>query len=407
MTPRIDADRLWASIEAMASIGAMPGGGAERLALTPADAAARQLFAAWCREAGCSVSVDQVANQFARRAGSDPTALPVMTGSHLDTTYRPGRFDGVFGVLAGLEVVRVLRDYGITTRAPVEVVNWTNEEGARFVAGCTGSKVFAGVQSFEEATAPRDRSGVSIHDALLGFAGTEPTGHPALAFIEAHVELGPELWQAGIPVGIVPDSMAVRGYDVRVAGQRNHIGTTPMAARRNALLGAAEVALAAERAALAQGPDARTNTTTVQIEPNSQDIIPDAARLKLDFRERDQERLAVLEATWRAECHRIAQRRGLQVEVSEYSRHGPVRFDAAVVGALRASADRLGVPCLTLPSWTGHDAVYVAQAVPTAMLFVPSVGGLGHNEGELSRKEDLEAATNVLLHAVLHLAGVV
>jgi N-carbamoyl-L-amino-acid hydrolase len=402
---RVDGDRLWATIMASARIG--PGRtppGLQRLALSDADREMRDLFVTWCRQAGCRVTVDRIGNVFARRAGVEDQLPPVVIGSHLDTQITGGRFDGVLGVLAGLEIVRTLNDAGVRTRRPIEIVNWTNEEGARFPPPMLGSAVFAGVRTLEWALARTDAGGRTVAEELerIGYAGPAPVGgRPLDAYFELHIEQGPVLDAKGIPVGVVTGSYEIRGLNVLVRGEAGHVGGAPMAERRNALVGAAMLIVAANEIGWSAAPEGRSTTSRIEVWPNLYGVIPEQALITIDFRHPDAaevERMAVDLDRAIADCARRGQ---VEIEVIESWQYGSERFDPALVDLLRESARRLDITSLDLPSAIGHDAFYVSRVAPMAMLFAPCERGVSHNEAENMRQEDAVPAVDVLLHAVL------
>jgi beta-ureidopropionase / N-carbamoyl-L-amino-acid hydrolase len=400
-----DGARLWETIMASARIG--PGRtptGLRRLALTDADREMRDLFARWCREAGLTVTVDRMGNMFARRAGADDTLPPVLVGSHLDTQIAGGRYDGILGVMAALEVVRTLNDAGVTTRRPIEIVNWTNEEGARFAPPMLGSAVWAGVRTLPWAHARTDDAGRTVGEELarIGYAGTAPVGGRAVdAYFELHIEQGPLLDDKGIPVGVVAGTYGVRGMNVEVRGETAHSGPTPMAARRNALVGAAMLIVAVNEIGFAHAPDGKATTSRIEVWPNLTGILPDYAKVTVDVRHPEAatvERMVADVERAMGECARRAQ---VEMTVVERWEFGSERFDPELVSLIRRTAKDLGAPSLDLPSQAGHDAYYVSRVAPTAMIFTPCERGISHNENEATRPEDALPGVNVLLHAVL------
>ncbi|HET6518863.1 MAG TPA: Zn-dependent hydrolase [Geminicoccaceae bacterium] len=405
---RIDGDRLWRSLMTMAEIGATPKGGVRRLALTDEDRRARDLFVAWCEEAGLMVSVDRMGNIFARREGTEDLP-PVMAGSHLDSQVTGGRFDGALGVLAALEAVRTLNDHGIRTRAPVEVVNWTNEEGGRFPPPMVASGVFSGAYTLEFGLSCRDAAGRTQGEELerIGYAGSEPVGgRPIGALFELHIEQGPELEERGLDVGVVTGTYGVRGFDVAVLGENAHVGPTPMDRRRNALLGAAMLVLEAQRIGMARQPVGRSAVSWIHVEPNLRGVLPHEAVVAIDFRHPDVPTLDAMIGELRAAMDRIARETKLGVEIRRSWQYGPETFEGGCVAAVREAAARLGYRHQDMMTVAGHDAFYINRIAPTAMIFSPCVGGITHNELEDCTPEMVVPATNVLLHAVLAKAGV-
>ena len=402
---QIDADRLWRSIMEMAKIAATRKGGNCRLALTDDDREGRDLFVSWCRQAGMTCSVDAMGNIFARRPGRDPAALPVSTGSHLDTQPTGGKFDGVYGVLAGLEVVRCLNDAGIETEAPIEVVCWTNEEGARFAPAMIGSGVFAGAFDLAYAHGQRDAEGRSMGEELarIGYLGEEAPGGHALGFhFEAHIEQGPILEAEGKPVGVVTGVQGIRWFDVHIQGMEAHAGPTPMAMRRDAMVAAAALVQRIDDAALAEAPFGRATVKMDRCHPaNTRNTIAGEVALTVDIRHPDHAGFDRLAAALRAAAAEVAQQRRVEIAVDEIWASPPVAFDRGCIQAVRKAAQLLGYDHIDMVSGAGHDAVYVSRVAPTAMIFVPCEGGISHNEIENASREDLEAGCNVLLHAML------
>lgn len=405
----INGERLWESLMEMAKIGATEKGGVCRLALSDLDKAGRDLFIRWCEQAGCSVSVDRMGNIFARRPGRNPKLAPVLTGSHLDTQPTGGRFDGVYGVLAGLEVIRTLNDLDYETEAPVEVVCWTNEEGSRFSPPMVGSGVFAGV--FDLAYGldrPDNVTGVKLGAELerIGFAGETPVGgRPVTAYFEAHIEQGPILEDQKKPVGVVTGAQGQRWYEITVTGQEAHAGPTPMRKRRDALVGSARMVEAVNRIGLAHSPHACATVGFVQVSPNSRNTIPGRVFFTVDFRHPEDAVLTQMDKELRAACAEIAGAIGLEAEVKEFWYFPPTPFDKTCVASVRTATDALGYAHMDIISGAGHDAVYMARVAPTAMIFVPCVGGISHNEIEDAKPEDLAMGCAVLLNAVLERAN--
>lgn len=405
-TLRTTQDRLWASHMAMAEIGATAGGGVGRLALTDLDREARDLFVSWCEEAGCTVFVDRIGNIIARRAGSDAGAEPVMTGSHLDTQPLGGKFDGIYGVLAGLEVVRTLNDAGIKTRRPIDVVVWTDEEGARFRAGLPGSSVFSGAAELEKMLACSDADGKTIGEELarIGYAGAHESGYPLAAYFEAHIEQGPILEAEGKTVGAVLGAQGQRCFKVNVAGEEGHAGTLPMDRRRDALLGAARMIDALNQIAFDHDPRPVITVGALWVKPNSPNTIPGGATFTIDSRHPDDDTLRRVESEMRAACARIAEAAGLAVVVEQTSERPSVVFAEKCVESVRRAAQKLEIPWRDIYSGAGHDACNLAAFCPTGMIFVPCENGISHNERESARPEDLAAGCDVLLHVLLEAA---
>ena len=405
---RVNRARLWDSIMAMAEIGATAAGGSCRLALTDEDRAGRELFTQWCRESGCDIRVDQLGNIFARYPGRDTGRLPVGMGSHLDTQPHGGKFDGIFGVLAGLEVVRTLHENGIQTAAPLEIIDWTNEEGSRFAPAMLASGVYAGLFEADFALTRADADGRTVGGELqrIGYAGSEPCGaHPLGAFLEAHIEQGPILERRGEVVGVVTGAQGLRWYDITLCGRDSHTGSTPMPGRKDALVAAARLIQDAEHIAGDFAPHAVGTVGELQVRPNSRNTIPGEVRMSLDFRHPDQAALAEMDGQLAQRVDAVRRARGVEITVEEIWHNPPVHFDAECVAGVQQAADQLGYPNRRMVSGAGHDACQVARKVPTAMIFVPCAGGISHNEAESAEPEHLEAGANTLLHAALNLAG--
>ena len=406
---RINGQRLWDSLMELAQIGATPKGGVCRLTLTDLDKQGRDLVTRWAREAGMTVTIDKIGNGFMRRPGRNNSLPPIMTGSHIDTQPTGGKFDGNYGVLAGLEVVRTLNAAGVRTRAPIEVAVWTNEEGSRFVPVMMGSGVFAGAFTLEHALAQRDAQGVSVGEALasIGYAGQLGPAPAVGSYFEAHIEQGPVLENHARVIGVVTAALGQRWYDVTVQGMEAHAGPTPMELRRDALLAASELVLEVNRIAVQRAPHARGTVGTMELFPNSRNVIPGRASLSVDLRAPDDAQLLDMDAALRAACARIATERSLQITVEQVVYFPPQPFTPQLVQAVRANADDLGYSSMDVVSGAGHDAVYLARVAPAAMIFVPCDDGISHNEIENAAAEHLEAGCNVLLRAMLAAAEVV
>jgi N-carbamoyl-L-amino-acid hydrolase len=401
---KINGDRLWASLMEMAKIGATPKGGVCRLTLTDLDRDGRDLFVKWCQEAGCTVKVDQMGNIFARRPGRNNSLAPVGTGSHLDSQPTGGRFDGVYGVLAGLEVIRTLNDHGIETERPVEASVWTNEEGSRFAPAMVGSGVYAGVFSLAYGHSRTDQQGKTIGEELarIGYLGDEPMGNrPVHAFFETHIEQGPILEHEGQTIGVVTDAQGQRWYELTLTGQESHAGPTPMPVRRDALLGAAKVIQLVNEIGLAHAPVAVSTVGMINSYPNSRNVIPGKVFLTVDFRCPDNAELLKMDAELKAEVARIAAAGKLEHDLKQIFQYDCVHFDESCVQMVRAGAEALGYSTRNIVSGAGHDACYMSTVTPTAMIFVPCVGGISHNEIEDAKPEWIAAGANVLFRAML------
>ena len=400
----IDSERLWRSLMEMAEIGATEKGGVCRLALTDLDRRGRDLFTRWCEEAGLSVTTDRMGNMFARRAGTDDARPPVMTGSHLDSQPTGGKFDGVYGVLAGLEVVRTLNDAGYETKAPIELAVWTNEEGARFAPAMMGSGVFAGVFELEYGLGRQDTDGRTIGQELerIGYGGDTPVGgRPVGAYFEAHIEQGPVLEAEGKTIGVVQGVQGLRWYDVMLTGQEAHAGTTPMPKRRDALVGAARLITAVNELAHDTAPDGVTTIGVMDASPGSRNTIPGRVFLTVDLRHPDDEHLAAMDRSFRDSAAAIAGTLDLEVAVEDIWNFPPTVFDEDCIAAVREAAADGGYAHRDIVSGAGHDAVYLARVAPTAMIFVPCEDGISHNEIESATPADLAAGCNTLLRAML------
>ncbi|WP_434034166.1 Zn-dependent hydrolase [Cupriavidus sp. a3] len=408
----INGQRLWQSLMDLSQIGATPKGGNARLALTALDGQGRDLVCGWMRDAGLTVTVDRVGNIFGRRAGRNDALPPVMTGSHIDTQPTGGKFDGCFGVLAGLEVMRTLNDYGVTTEAPLELAIWTNEEGTRFVPVMMGSGVFAGIFPLQTALDATDTEGKRVADELqaIGYAGPEEVGgRPVGAYFEAHIEQGPVLEAADNVIGVVTGSLGLRWYDVTVTGMEAHAGPTPMPLRRDALYGATHVMQEVVRIAHDFAPHGRGTVGVVDLHPGSRNVIPGAVKFTVDLRHEDAGKLAEMDARFRAACEALAQGQTtgatFDVKVEDVQYFPPTPFAPELVDHVRREAVARGYSQQNIVTGAGHDAVYMASVTPTAMIFVPCKDGISHNEVEDARPEHLEAGANVLLGAMVAQAG--
>jgi N-carbamoyl-L-amino-acid hydrolase len=405
----IDGARLWQNLMDMAKIGATAKGGVRRLALTDEDARGRGLFAQWCRDAGMTVSVDEIGNLFARREGTRKDAAPVVIGSHLDTQPEGGRFDGVYGVLAALELVRALNDAGIATEKPIEIVSWTNEEGARFSPAMLGSAVFTGITSLDEALARRDGDGVTLADALAqsGCRGTRAVRSQAVdAYFEAHIEQGPVLEANGTTIGVVTGGQAIRWLDVMVTGVAAHAGTTPVPYRKDAYFAAARMAAELESIVGRYAPRGLVTIGQVGIANASRNTIAGHVTFTVDLRHHQDSEVDAMERDLREAFSRVAHARGVQVAVETCWRSPATPFDADCVALVAQAVEALGYSNERIVSGAGHDAIHLARYCPTAMVFIPCVDGLSHNEAEDALPDDVTRGADVLLNAVLARAGV-
>ena len=402
--PHVDAERLWARHMEMAGIGTVAGTGSRRLALSSEDGAARDLLARWCRAAGMEVDADRAGNMFAVRAGRDPSRRPVASGSHLDTQPMGGRFDGVSGVLAALEVVEALNDAGLETEAPLAVVNWTNEEGVRFAPGLMGSSWYAGAIADDALDATQDGDGACFADeaARIGWRGDLPArAIPFDAFFELHIEQGPVLERAGAEVGIVTAVQGLRWLDVAVTGKAGHAGTTPLEGRRDALLAAAAMLCAVNAAGRQAGPDARVSVGRLIAATDGPSSIVGESAFVVDIRHPDADALAVLTARCAAICREVGGAQDCEVTVRERIAIRPQQFDDDCIAALDAAAEALGLRKMALTSGALHDACNIAPLSPTGMVFVPCRDGLSHHVDEYASPQALASGARVLLGAML------
>ncbi|NBB09418.1 Zn-dependent hydrolase [Pseudomonas sp. SLFW] len=407
--PRINGARLWDSLMEMAQIGGTPKGGVSRLALTEEDRIGRDLFARWATEAGCTVRVDAMGNMFARRVGRDDSLAPVITGSHGDSQPAGGKFDGIYGVLAGLEVIRTLNDHDIQTDRSIEVVNWTNEEGSRFAPAMIASGVYTGVFDLAYGLSRTDAKGITLGEALqtIGYAGNEPMGDREIhAAFELHIEQGPILEAQGLTIGVVTGAQGQRWYEIELTGRSAHAGTTPMDHRLDALLGLARVVEAVNAMGVAQGDEGRATVGWVNVFPNSRNVVPGRVVFSVEFRHPNEAVLEVLDWQLRQEVQGIADTIGLQLKLEQIFQYAPIAFDADCIDRVERAASELGYSHRRMISGAGHDACYLSKVAPTSMIFVPCVNGLSHNEAEHIHPHWSEAGGNVLLHAMLAKAGV-
>ncbi len=404
---KVDSERLWQSLMDLASIGATPKGGVKRLTLTDLDRQGRDRFVEWCKAAGMKVRFDAIGNIFARRPGVDDSLPPVMTGSHLDTQPSGGKFDGAYGVLAGLEVVRRLNELGIQTQAPIEVAAWTNEEGSRFVPTMMGSGVYASVYTAEQMQAQKDVDGVSVGDALkaIGYCGDAKPVKVG-AYFEAHIEQGPVLENTKTTIGAVQGALGQRWFDVEVSGQDSHAGPTPMELRKDALLGASRLVIETNRVARTYPDNARATVGHLRVSPNSRNVVPGMVNMTLDVRNAKDETLLAMVEDLRKSAKAIEAECRVTIDIKEVLYFAPSHFDPKLVESVRASAKALGHSCRDIVSGAAHDAVYLNRVAPTAMIFVPCEGGLSHNELENARPDEIAAGASVLINAMVAAAVV-
>ncbi|MFI0843907.1 M20 family metallo-hydrolase [Mesorhizobium sp. IMUNJ 23232] len=402
----IDAERLWSRHMEMADIGAIDGTGSCRLAMSAEDAQARALLASWCKKAGLDVHVDGAGNMFAVRPGSDPRRLPVASGSHLDTQPHGGRFDGISGVLAALEVIETLNDQGIETAAPLAVVNWTNEEGVRYAPGLLGSAWYAGLLDDEALDRVKAADGTPFRQEARerGWLGDGAEKFPLGAFLELHIEQGPILEQEGLQVGIVTSVQGLRWLDVEVRGTDAHAGTTPLDQRQDALLASARMLVALNEIGRRYGSSARVSVGQLRTATDGPSTIVGHASFVVDIRHPDADTLERLSRECAAACAATGKASGCEVDISDRIAVPPTVFHDTCIEALERGAEEQGFSYRRMASGALHDAANVAKVAPTAMIFVPCRDGVSHNVKEYASPEDLAAGTNVLLHALLTLA---
>ncbi|WP_435237752.1 Zn-dependent hydrolase [Psychromonas sp. PT13] len=405
---KVNKDRLWDSLMEMAKIGATKKGGCCRLTLTDLDKQGRELYIKWAEEAGCTVKVDAIGNIMCTRPGEDMSLKPVGTGSHLDTQPTGGKFDGVFGVLAGLEVVRSLNDHNIKTKHPIEISVWTNEEGSRFAPAMMGSGVVSGRFTLEEILDSTDVDGLRLGDELerIGFAGPEPvTGRAFHAFFETHIEQGPYLEAEEKQVGVVTGGQGQRWFNAKIIGQESHAGTTPMHLRNDALIASSQLVLKVEEIAKAHPPGCGT-VGFMQVMPNSRNTIPGVIEMSIDLRHPIDEELTAMDADLKAAIAEIEQS-GVKIELDPFWYYEPIHFDTDCVSAVRKATEDLGYSHMDIIAGAGHDACYVSDFAPTSMVFTPCLNGISHNEIESTTPEECEGGASVLMNAMLTMAGVV
>ncbi|TPM54976.1 Zn-dependent hydrolase [Mesorhizobium sp. B2-2-4] len=407
---RINSDRLWDSIMEMAKIGPGIAGGNNRQTVTDEDGEGRHLFKRWCDAAGLEMGIDEMGTMFARREGADPSLPPVYVGSHLDTQPTGGKYDGVLGVLGGLEVVRSLNDLGIKTKHPIVVTNWTNEEGSRFAPAMMASGVFAGVLDQADVYEHTDKNGKKFGEELerIGWKGTEKVGDRKIhAFFELHIEQGPILEDEGIDIGVVTHGQGLKWQQVTLTGKEAHTGSTPMPKRRNAGLGMARVIELVHEIAMDYQPDAVGAVGHMEVYPNSRNIIAGRTVFTIDIRSPEKEVLDAMDGRIREGIDTICEALDIQYKIEQVGHFDPVTFDKGCVKAIRDAADRLGYTHRNIVSGAGHDACWINRVAPTAMVMCPCVDGLSHNEAEEISKEWAAAGADVLFHAVVETAVIV
>jgi len=407
---KINGDRLWNSLMEMAKIGPGVAGGNNRQTVTDEDGEGRHLFQSWCTAAGMTMGLDQMGNMFAHRAGTDADALPVYVGSHLDTQPTGGKYDGVLGVLSGLEIIRTLNDLNIQTKHPIVVTNFTNEEGTRYAPALLSSGVFVGIHTQEWAYEREDANGLKFGAELerIGWRGDEEVGARKMhAFFELHIEQGPILEAEAMEVGVVTHGQGLSWTQVTITGRESHTGSTPMPMRKNAGLGMARVLALVDEIAWSHKPHAVGAAGHIDVYPNSRNVIPGKVVFTIDFRSPELAIIEDMNARLRQGAQKICDEMGLEVTFEKVGGFDPVEFDAGCVSAVRNAAERLGYSHRDLISGAGHDACLINRVAPTAMVMCPCVDGLSHNEAEEISKEWAVAGTDVLLHAVLETAEIV
>ena len=407
-TLRVNGERLYASLMELAKIGATPKGGVCRLTLTDLDKQGRDLVIKWAKEAGMSITIDKIGNGFMRRAGRNKSLPPIVTGSHIDTQPTGGKFDGNYGVLAGIEVVRTLNDNNIETEAPIEVSFWTNEEGSRFVPVMMGSGVFAKAFTLAHAYAAKDTEGKSVGEELerIGYIGEqEPGDHPFGAYFETHIEQGPVLEDHNVTIGVVQGVLGIRWFDCTVTGMEAHAGPTPMALRKDAMQVASHIMQEVVAAALRHTPHGRGTVGMVHVHPNSRNVIPGRVKFSIDLRNATDVLVDQMADEVKAFAAQLSQKTGLGIQIELVSSYPAQSFHPDCIGAVARAAEKLGYSNMPAVSGAGHDAVYMAQLAPSGMIFIPCKDGISHNEIEDAKPEHITAGCNVLLHAMLERAG--
>ncbi|MCL6417717.1 Zn-dependent hydrolase [Aestuariirhabdus sp. Z084] len=405
---RVQGDRLWQSLMEMAQIGGTDKGGCNRQTFTDVDKQGRDLFIRWCLDAGCTMSIDTVGNIFARRPGIDNSLPPVLTGSHLDTQPTGGKFDGVYGVLAGLEVIRSLNDANLTTLAPLEIAVWTNEEGSRFSPAMLGSGVWCGEFDLDYAYSRQDKEGLSFFDELqrIGYLGSEPATHrPLKAAFEVHIEQGPILEDEGLQIGVLTGVQGMHWYDLTLFGQPCHAGPTPMEMRKDPFMALPDILTRLYRLADQYAPWGRVTFGDISANPGSRNTVPESITLAVDLRHPDQSVLDAMDQTFRSIVESATAEKQLDYKIDDEWRSPAVAFNTECIEAVRGAVCALGYSNKEMVSGAGHDSVYISRVAPTSMIFIPCEGGLSHNEAENASTEDLEAGANVLLHAMLKMAN--
>ena len=403
----INSKRLETWLADFATIGGTPNGGVHRLTLTDLDKQARDLFVSLAKKAGCSIKIDAMGNIFARRPGEDNLLSPVLIGSHIDSQPLGGKYDGIYGVLAALEVVYSLNDHNIKTDRPIDVVSWTNEEGSRFAPAMIGSAVFSGLTTLQDGWSCRDSEGNTIKQELerIGYAGKDNfSNYKIHASLELHIEQGPILENHNELIGIVTGALGQKWYDVEFTGMASHAGTTPMEVRQDALLGLAEAVLEINSIGKNEKPEGRATVGMVKITPNSRNVISDKAWFSVEFRHPSEKGLQRMDQQLSEKVHQIAEKLNLTYSIRPILSFPPLPFDKTCIEVVRKVAQNLNYPHRTMVSGAGHDSCNISKIAPTSMIFIPCIKGISHNEKEEIRPEWMSAGANVLLNAVKHLS---
>lgn len=403
----INSKRLQTWLADFATIGATPNGGVHRLTLTDLDKQARDLFVSLAKKAGCSIKIDAMGNIFARRPGEDNLLSPVLIGSHIDSQPLGGKYDGIYGVLAALEVVYSLNDHNIKTDRPIDVVSWTNEEGSRFAPAMIGSAVFSGLTTLQDGWSCRDSEGNTIKQELekIGYAGNDNfSNYKIHASLELHIEQGPILENHNELIGIVTGALGQKWYDVEFTGMASHAGTTPMEVRQDALLGLAEAVLEVNTIGKNEKPEGRATVGMVKITPNSRNVISDKAWFSVEFRHPSEKGLQRMDQQFSEKVHQIAEKLNLTYSIRPILSFPPLPFDKTCIEVVRKVAQNLNYPHRTMVSGAGHDSCNISKIAPTSMIFIPCIKGISHNEKEEIKPEWMSAGANVLLNAVKHLS---
>lgn len=403
----INSKRLQTWLADFATIGGTPNGGVHRLTLTDLDKQARDLFIFLAKKAGCSIKIDAMGNIFARRSGEDNRLSPVLTGSHIDSQPLGGKYDGIYGVLAALEVVYSLNDQNIKTDRPIDVVSWTNEEGSRFAPAMIGSAVFSGLTTLQDGWSCRDSEGNTIKQELerIGYDGKDNfSNYKIHASLELHIEQGPILENHNELIGIVTGALGQKWYDVEFTGMASHAGTTPMEVRQDALLGLAEAVLEVNTIGKNEKPEGRATVGMVKITPNSRNVISDKAWFSVEFRHPSEKGLQRMDQQLSEKVHQIAEKLNLTYSIRPILSFPPLPFDKTCIEVVRKVAQNLNYPHRTMVSGAGHDSCNISKIAPTSMIFIPCIKGISHNEKEDIKPEWMSAGANVLLNAVKHLS---